>query len=98
MKTIFITLLLTFSVFAQYKYDYRSGNSYRTYKNSYGTTTYGNNVRTGSSWSVRHNKNGSYSARTARGHYINGNSKTGRYHNFTTGKSCWGKGQFRQCY
>lgn len=84
--------------FAQYHYDYKTGNSYnvqRTYGG--GAAINGFNTRTNSTWNTRVQPNGNMSGMDAGGNYWNYNKSTGSYWN-SNGTSCFGKGQFRQCY
>lgn len=102
LKLAFAFLLLaTVPVAAQSgsHYDWRSGNQHHWNSNPYGGTTYrGNNFRTGSSWSGRIDSRGNQSGYDSRGNYWNYNRSSGRYHNFGTGKSCYGRGTARRCY
>ena len=106
MKTLLSTLLvaclslMSGAALAEsnYHYDYETGNSYSSHSDSLGTTTYGNNARTGSNWEIRQNRNGTYDGRDSKGNYFTGDNTTGHYYNFGTGKTCYGKGAARTCY
>ena len=79
-------------------YDARSGNRYRTVSGSGSTTVYGSNSRTGSRWTTTIQSNGNMSGRDKSNNYWTYNSQSGYYHNFGTGKTCFGKGALRQCF
>ena len=100
IKLFLLLTLLSANSFASCytKYDYATGNSYRVCNNGGSTSIYGNNSRTGSSWSQRQNSNGTYNGTDSNGNYYTGNNNTGTYYNFGTGKSCYGTGAFRTCY
>lgn len=94
---IYSLLVFSTTVMAESSYDYSSGNSY--YTNSYGskTTTNGYNSNTGSSWNSTYDKStGRASGTDAKGNYWNYDSRSGNYYN-TSGKTCYGKGQYRVC-
>ncbi|MEM7177208.1 MAG: hypothetical protein AAF503_05850 [Pseudomonadota bacterium] len=79
--------------------DFSTGNSYRvTPKFGGGARIQGYNYHTGRSWNQTIDQNGSMRGRDADGNHWNYNSGTGAYHNFGTGRSCFGKGAFRSCF
>lgn len=89
--TFILGTLLSTTAFAQYHYDYKTGNSYNTVGNS----TYGYNTNTGSTWSSHTNGNNTYGT-DSRGNSWNYNSQTGSYWN-SNGTTCYGKGAARVC-
>jgi hypothetical protein len=68
---------------AQYGYRNNSGNSYY----SSGSTVYGNNYNTGSSWSTTHSRGGNQYGIDSRGNSWNYNSSSGTYYNYGTGET-----------
>ncbi|MGM0553276.1 MAG: hypothetical protein ACQETK_05665 [Pseudomonadota bacterium] len=78
---------------AQTSYDYQTGNSY----NTIGNTTYGYNARTGSQWQTTNQGSRSRGIDSQGNHWTQDNN-TGHYHNYGTGKACYGKGSARTCY
>lgn len=80
-------------------YDWRSGNSYSWTRNSDGSTDVnGWNLRTGSSWRTTIEPDGDMRGTDSHGNSWTYDNSTGYYHNFGTGKTCFGKGALRTCY
>lgn len=100
---ILIRFLLIFTLltpsFAYAVYDWQTGNTYNSYQDGSGNTQVnGFNINTGGSWQTTINPNGNMQGRDANGNNWDYNDSTGYYHNYGTGKTCIGKGNFRQCY
>ena len=95
---IIISLMVTpTEVFAEYHYDWKTGNSYNTYSNpGGGTHVQGFNSRTGSSWNTTIQPNGNMNGFDSKGNYWNYDKNTGSYFN-SDGTYCFGKGQSRTC-
>lgn len=100
MKKLFAvaSVLAAFSLSAQaeYKYDWKTGNSYNTYKS--GDTTYvqGYNTNTGSSWNSKIDSSGNQSGTDSEGNYWQYNSGSKVYTN-SNGTICTGSGYSRVC-
>jgi hypothetical protein len=94
-----VTLLLASPVFAQSgsSYDSRGGGLYNGSRNADGSTTIkGSNYGTGTQWNQTITPSGDQQGTDSRGSRWNYNNSSGRYWD-TDGKSCWGKGLYRQC-
>lgn len=65
-----------------------SGNYYNSYRSGNGSTVYGYNPSTGSSWSTRYHRDGNASGYDSRGNYWQ--RSNGTYYNYGTGKYCAG--------
>lgn len=98
MKLAFcLALLCGQSAIADFKYDYKTGNSYTTTKDDDSTSTRGYNMKTGSTWSSKtDNDTGKTTGTDSNGNYYNYDPNTGNYSN-TSGKMCTGKGAGRIC-
>lgn len=85
------------SAHADYKYDWKTGNSYNTYKS--GDTTYiqGYNNNTGSTWNSQIKSNGDQSGYDSDGNHWQYNNSTKSYYN-SNGTTCYGTGSTRTCY
>ena len=102
----FILIMVAFIVALSYQAnaacrwvnDFKTGNTYQVCNYGSTTTTYGSNLRTGSTWSQTNNSDGSYYGRDSNNNYYTGNNNTGSYNNFGTGRSCYGLGSLRRCY
>lgn len=80
-------------------YDWQSGNSYHYRTDSYGNTTVnGYNLQNGTMWNSRIKPNGNQSGTDAQGNYWDYNARSGTYHNYGTGRTCYGRGEGRTCY
>jgi hypothetical protein len=80
-------------------YDYNTGSTYTTTPMyGGGAQVNGYNSRTGSTWNSTYQSNGQMSGTNSKGQYWTGNSQTGYYHNYTTGRTCYGTGYARTCY
>lgn len=80
-------------------YDWQSGNSYSWYKYSDGSTHIsGSNINTGSYWNQDIKPDGSMHGFDKNSNYWTYDAGTGYYSNLGTGETCYGKGEFRQCY
>jgi hypothetical protein len=81
-----------------YNYDYRTGNSYRTYTDTSGTTyVNGYNYNTGSSWRSTVDKDGDQRGTDSQGNSWQYNARSHSYYNYGTGKMCTGTGYSRIC-
>lgn len=103
-KTIvgLVAAVLMHPVLAQYPsngnhYDPQTGNRYNVQQFGDQTNIRGYNYNNGSTWNQTQRADGSYSGRDAQGNYYTGNHNTGRYHNYGTGRSCFGQGTTRVC-
>lgn len=102
MKKLILAALLVATISteaaAEYKYDYRTGNSYNTYNSGSNTHVRGNNVNTGSSWNTTiDNNTGNARGFDSQGNSWNYNNSTGNYNN-SNGHGCTGKGAGRVCW
>lgn len=87
------------SGYNNYNYDYKSGNSYNTRTDLNGsTTTNGYNSRKGDSWRSTTDSSGNQKGTDAKGNSWSYDNRTGNYMNYGTGKTCFGKGEARNCY
>lgn len=87
--------------YPQYKstYDYKSGNSYTTRKDSLGNTNVdGYNLETGSSWNTQIKKNGDMKGTDKNGNHWNYNKSSKTYYNYGTGTMCTGEGESKVCF
>lgn len=90
--------LSTPSVFADYEYDYTTGNSY--IYNSYpdgGGYLYGWNLSAGTNWNTNYYSNGNMYGQDSDGDSWQYNSSTGYYWN-SDGTTCSGFGYARTCW
>lgn len=82
-----VLIIISTQTFAEYKYDWRTGNSHNYYTDSTGTTTVrGNNLSTGSSWNTTISPNGDMRGYDSDMNYWNYNNNTGTYINHGTGE------------
>lgn len=82
-----------------YKYDPSTGNSYTYNTDSLGNTyVRGSNATNGTNWSSTIDKQGNQRGFDSKMNSWTYDVATGNYYNYGTGKSCFGKGYFRQCY
>lgn len=96
---IFLICLISINAFADYKYDYKTGNSYSTYTDSVGNTyVRGFNTKTGSTWNTTIENDGDMRGTDSGGNYWNYNRGSKTYMNYGTGKTCYGSGAYRTCY
>jgi len=79
-----------------HRYDPWSGNSYTVHPDRQGATIYGNNPVTGTMWTQRQNRDGSYNGTDSEGNLYFGNNRTGTYMN-SDGTTCIGTGALRTC-
>ena len=80
-------------------HDRQSGNTYRWHRDYFGNTTVrGSNLRTGSTWSTTIEPDGSMSGTDADFNSWTYDRDSGNYFNYGTGRTCFGRGQWRQCY
>lgn len=94
-----LALLAPIAAHAGSAYDWRTGNTYNW--NSYpggDTHVRGYNFGTGSQWNTTVRPNGDMRGTDSNGHMWNYNSGSGTYHNYGTGRTCYGQGAARTCY
>lgn len=96
---LYLFLYSSIPSFAYATYDWQTGNTYNSYRDGAGNIQVnGFNSHTGSSWQTTINSNGNMRGTDSRGNNWEYNDSSGYYHNYGTGKTCTGKGYFRQCY
>ncbi len=94
MKYLYLILftLVSFNSFAagpsQYSYDYQTGNSYQTHKQSNGeVNVQGNNYSNGTNWNTEIHQNGDQHGTDSSGNQWNYNKGSGIYQNYGTGET-----------
>lgn len=79
-------------------YDRQSGNSYYWSRAPDGSMNIqGYNTRTEARWNRTIKPNGDQSGWDSRGNYWQYDSETGYYHNYGTGRTCFGRGALHRC-
>lgn len=85
--SLFLLICLFSVVGAEYKYDYKTGNSYNTTKNYDGSTTVrGRNLQTGSTWKTTIESDGDMKGTDSDGNRWKYNSSNKTYLNYGTGE------------